>query len=212
MKMIRQFESSCTLHESCPRCPGKAAQYVRFFHRVWPTDRISVSPTDRSQAVVLLGADVRLSLIFARIVVLTIISANCPADQLFLEAKKVYIDTLTKDGRKSALLFQTTSLSEILSIVGGMKLEYETKKQSSKARIWISHLSSRVNYYGAIMDVLVQHHPEYVSLAWGTMKLLFVVSGPYCCPSEPCLLTWRLWCSKSRYTRGDFEQSLLSDC
>lgn len=28
------------------------------------------------------------------------------------------------------------------------------------------------------MDVLVQHHPEYVALAWGAMKLLFVVSLP----------------------------------
>lgn len=25
------------------------------------------------------------------------------------------------------------------------------------------------------MDVLVQHHPEYVSLAWGAMKLVFGV-------------------------------------
>ena len=33
----------------------------------------------------------------------------------------------------------------------------------------------RVQYYGNVMDVLVQHHPEYVSLAWGTMKFFFVV-------------------------------------
>jgi len=25
------------------------------------------------------------------------------------------------------------------------------------------------------MDVLVQHHPEYVSLAWGAMKFIFGV-------------------------------------
>ena len=29
------------------------------------------------------------------------------------------------------------------------------------------------------MDVLVQHHPEYVALAWGAMKLVFGV-GIHC--------------------------------
>ena len=28
------------------------------------------------------------------------------------------------------------------------------------------------------MDVIVQHHPEYVALAWGAMKFLFKVSDP----------------------------------
>lgn len=36
-------------------------------------------------------------------------------------------------------------------------------------------ISKRVSYYGKVMDVLVQQHPEYVSLAWGTMKLVFGV-------------------------------------
>lgn len=31
-------------------------------------------------------------------------------------------------------------------------------------------------HYSNIFDVMVQHHPEYVSLAWSTFKLLFVVS------------------------------------
>jgi hypothetical protein len=39
----------------------------------------------------------------------------------------------------------------------------------------LSKFSSRICYYGQIFDVLVQHHPEYVSLAWGAMKFLFVV-------------------------------------
>ncbi|EJT75559.1 hypothetical protein GGTG_05492 [Gaeumannomyces tritici R3-111a-1] len=29
-------------------------------------------------------------------------------------------------------------------------------------------------YYGAIFDMFSSHHPEYVSLAWGTMKFLFI--------------------------------------
>lgn len=30
-------------------------------------------------------------------------------------------------------------------------------------------------YYGAALDILAQHHPEYVSLAWGTIKFIFIV-------------------------------------
>ncbi|KAK1701933.1 hypothetical protein BDP67DRAFT_353481, partial [Colletotrichum lupini] len=30
-------------------------------------------------------------------------------------------------------------------------------------------------HYAAVMDTLAQHHPEWVSLAWGTMKLLLMV-------------------------------------
>ncbi|KAK5657159.1 hypothetical protein OQA88_3216 [Cercophora sp. LCS_1] len=29
-------------------------------------------------------------------------------------------------------------------------------------------------HYAAVMDVMVQHHPEYVSLAWGVLKLAFI--------------------------------------
>lgn len=44
-----------------------------------------------------------------------------------------------------------------------------------KARKWLVALSERITYYGQIFDVLVQHHPEYVSLAWGTFKFVFMV-------------------------------------
>ncbi|KAF2103667.1 hypothetical protein NA57DRAFT_8357, partial [Rhizodiscina lignyota] len=47
-------------------------------------------------------------------------------------------------------------------------------KAQAKARMWLTGLSEKILYYGNIFDVLVQQHPEYVSLAWGTFKLLFV--------------------------------------
>jgi hypothetical protein len=74
--------------------------------------------------------------------------------------------------------------------------EYEKKSNGSKVRKWLSSCSSRVTYYGsafdvyhfhvrnwkakltfptAVFDVFVQHHPEYVSLVWGTFKFLFIV-------------------------------------
>ncbi|KAI0908787.1 hypothetical protein F4823DRAFT_597280 [Ustulina deusta] len=50
--------------------------------------------------------------------------------------------------------------------------KYESRP-NSKAYTWLEKLSGRVAYYGATLDVLVQHHPEYVSLAWGAFKFLF---------------------------------------
>ncbi|PVH93721.1 hypothetical protein DM02DRAFT_732948 [Periconia macrospinosa] len=49
-----------------------------------------------------------------------------------------------------------------------------TSKGKAKVRVWLANLSETITHYGNIFDVLAQHHPEYVSLAWGTFKLLFV--------------------------------------
>ena len=45
-----------------------------------------------------------------------------------------------------------------------------------KARKWLVALAERISHYGQVLDVLVQQHPEYVSLAWGTFKFVFTVS------------------------------------
>lgn len=66
-------------------------------------------------------------------------------------------------------------MGDVLDAINAAKKNYNSKP-SSKARKWLSILSSKVTYYGSIMDVLVQQYPEYVSLAWGAMKFLFVVS------------------------------------
>jgi hypothetical protein len=58
-------------------------------------------------------------------------------------------------------------------------------KQTSKARKWLGIFSSKIMFYASILDVLVQHHPEYVSLAWGAMRFLFAVSCPFTDFVEP---------------------------
>lgn len=40
---------------------------------------------------------------------------------------------------------------------------------------WLEKISSRIVYYGAVLDMLAQHHPEYVSLAWGATKFVLMV-------------------------------------
>ncbi|RYO80672.1 hypothetical protein DL766_004863 [Monosporascus sp. MC13-8B] len=47
-------------------------------------------------------------------------------------------------------------------------------KPESKAFKWLSAFSDRVVHYAVVLDVLAQHHPEYVSLAWGVFKLIFM--------------------------------------
>lgn len=74
--------------------------------------------------------------------------------------------------RVAAIGPTSTGLSGVVD--SGMK--NKLGKAKAKTRIWLIGLSETLVHYGNIFDVMVQHHPEYVSLAWGTFKLLFVVS------------------------------------
>ncbi|KAK8103691.1 uncharacterized protein PG998_010724 [Apiospora kogelbergensis] len=50
---------------------------------------------------------------------------------------------------------------------------YTSSHYESKAKRRLRSFAQKVTFYGGVMDVFVQHHPEYVALAWGAMKLLF---------------------------------------
>ncbi|PUU72119.1 hypothetical protein B9Z19DRAFT_1175592 [Tuber borchii] len=66
-------------------------------------------------------------------------------------------------------------MADVLEYTNKAKGSWEDKPRWEKPRKWLGRFSDRVTHYGKIMDVLVQHHPEYASLAWGAMKLLFVL-------------------------------------
>ncbi|KIW94562.1 uncharacterized protein Z519_04538 [Cladophialophora bantiana CBS 173.52] len=57
--------------------------------------------------------------------------------------------------------------------------KYEDKSLSNnvpvKVKAWLTSLSARILFFGNILDVLAQQHPECASLAWGTFKFLFIV-------------------------------------
>ncbi|KAF7534382.1 hypothetical protein G7054_g6263 [Neopestalotiopsis clavispora] len=72
------------------------------------------------------------------------------------------------------LLKGRNNMEEVQAVLERCTKTYTERRNSSKVKLWLQKLSSKINYYGNIMDVLVQHHPEYVSLAWGTFKFLFV--------------------------------------
>ncbi|KAH6875178.1 hypothetical protein BKA58DRAFT_409692 [Alternaria rosae] len=84
---------------------------------------------------------------------------------------------LTQDKRKVDFANQSASLQDLENVVKTACDSY-TFSRNKKAGKWLERFSSRLIHYGNIFDILAQHHPEYVALAWGTIKFLFVVSRP----------------------------------
>ncbi|KAI0971619.1 hypothetical protein F4678DRAFT_431332 [Xylaria arbuscula] len=98
------------------------------------------------------------------------------AHEVFVEARAVFSSELSKDKEKLKWIVDSKygNLREVLASVLNARAHYEAQKGDSKIRQILIDLSEKIHYYGNIMDVLVQHHPEYTSLAWGAMKILFV--------------------------------------
>ena len=100
-----------------------------------------------------------------------------PAQAAFQEGLEIFKKCLTHDVEKRSHADQlhTCKLEELVSSVVAAQTHYQGKRGNNKIRKCIVAFSRRVCYYGDIMDILVQHHPEYVSLAWGAIKFLFGV-------------------------------------
>ncbi|THY57662.1 hypothetical protein D6C97_04664 [Aureobasidium pullulans] len=81
------------------------------------------------------------------------------------------------DKIESAILLGTpTCMEDLLAVIGNTRAQYTLKSSKwSKISRWLDLASSRVVYYSGVLDALAQHHPEYVSLAWGAIK--FVLMG-----------------------------------
>jgi hypothetical protein len=118
-----------------------------------------------------------------------------PASAAFEEAKSIFNTQLSRDPEKLRLVQQINSYEDVELLIVAAKAKYDASHQDKKCSKWLAKLSSRVRFYGNIMDVLAQQHPEYVSLVWGAMKLMFVVSFPPTFPpvrsmSELRLFSW----------------------
>ncbi|KAF2112711.1 hypothetical protein BDV96DRAFT_460292, partial [Lophiotrema nucula] len=66
------------------------------------------------------------------------------------------------------------SIMSVQKAVNRAQSKYEEKKRS-KASKWLLRLSARIALYGSALDMLAQHHPEYLALAWGSIKFVVVV-------------------------------------
>ena len=79
------------------------------------------------------------------------------------------------EGQSAKLAVASSGISDLLAVVRDAQSKYATDHKNQKTYKWIVKFSKRVSHYGNILDVLVQQAPEYASLAWGAMKVLFVV-------------------------------------
>ena len=104
-------------------------------------------------------------------------SCSCfePAREAFERAKGIFSNSLKSDQQQQISGHDTNNIEQFQAVVSQAKERYERKRQNGKARQWLSFFSSRLLYYGAVLDTLAQHHPEYVSLAWGAVKFVFIV-------------------------------------
>lgn len=65
---------------------------------------------------------------------------------------------------------------DVENTVEQAKREYEAKGQKRrKALKWLSKLSFGIRHYSQALDMLAQHNPEYVALAWGAIKFVLTV-------------------------------------
>lgn len=98
------------------------------------------------------------------------------AREVYTNAALLFAKQHTTDERKRFWINQNHSLKDIEAAVLAAKSQYEGRTHS-RVRKALAGFSATFMYYSKIGDTFAQHHPEYTSLAWGTMKLLFVVSN-----------------------------------
>lgn len=67
------------------------------------------------------------------------------------------------------------TMQDIQALVDQAKAHYDRAQDGKKIWKWLDKVSARIIFYGRVLDALAQHHPEYVALAWGTLK--FVLMG-----------------------------------
>ncbi|KAH6608064.1 hypothetical protein Trco_004377, partial [Trichoderma cornu-damae] len=97
-----------------------------------------------------------------------------PAREAFLEALSVFGAELTGDARKAAHGVPYASLADVENAVRDAQKQYQERRKDGKARDRLRRFSEVVHHYGNVVEVFLQHHPEYVALAWGAMKFVFV--------------------------------------
>jgi hypothetical protein len=98
-----------------------------------------------------------------------------PALAAYKEALVIFKQNLTRDPAKRRLadeLLTTSTLDDVFNAVLEAKRQSESVSRAPRLRECLEAFSQRVLHYGHIMDVLVQHHPEFVSLVWGGMKFI----------------------------------------
>ncbi|RAR04552.1 hypothetical protein DDE82_004509 [Stemphylium lycopersici] len=95
------------------------------------------------------------------------------AREAYQNAVKKLEDELHVSLDASSSSAPSASAKDVLAVVETARLKYEEKsKEHTGMQKSLERLSSRILYYSKVLDTLAQHHPEYVALAWGALKLV----------------------------------------
>lgn len=95
-----------------------------------------------------------------------------PAEDAYNKAVEALKEDLSVTER--TWLRRQHTINDVQGAVTQALREYRARSKGSKVQEWLSSCSARVMYYGEVLDTFSNHHPEYVSLAWGAMKFLFI--------------------------------------
>ena len=95
-------------------------------------------------------------------------------EEVFRNALQICDDTFPQEEVRG-WIGQKLGIDGITQAIENAKKLYESKKRS-KAMKWLVRLSARISLYGSALDMLAQHHPEYLALVWGSLKFVVVVS------------------------------------
>jgi hypothetical protein len=92
------------------------------------------------------------------------------------DAVKRFSTDLTHDKHKIEFVNGKVGLRDVQESVAQSLAKYEASQtHTGAARKWLHKVALRIQFYGNVLDVIAQHHPEYVSLAWGAIKFLLQV-------------------------------------
>lgn len=101
------------------------------------------------------------------------ITSLAPARTAF-ERALALLKTKHPNSRLLAELSATQDLQDVMRTIETAKAHYE-KKSGSKARQWLGQFATSVSNFVPVFDAVVPQTSEYVSAAWGTIRILLVV-------------------------------------
>ncbi|CAG8984026.1 hypothetical protein HYALB_00002966 [Hymenoscyphus albidus] len=104
-------------------------------------------------------------------------SSEAILSEAYDNAVTLYKEKLTKSKRKRIWADGKAGIVDIQLALKEAKEKYDSRKAvQSTVRNWLSMFSSRLLYYGGVLevDLAFPASPEYVALAWGSIKFLFV--------------------------------------
>ncbi|KAI0165437.1 hypothetical protein GGR52DRAFT_582020 [Hypoxylon sp. FL1284] len=85
--------------------------------------------------------------------------------EAFEAAKKHFENSSSLSDEEKQVVTTATRLEDVHKTVSDLLVKYKCKAETSKTRKWLQRASETICHYGPVLDVFVQHHPEYVSLS-----------------------------------------------